>query len=292
MANTHIHTVGSILKASTDYLAARDVFEARKACELLMSRLLNCRPLELYVKFDNPLSEAHVDAMRRGVKRLGTGEPAQYIVGRVVFMQHVFAVDRRALIPRPETEFLVDAVLGCEAVWNVAKPAVIEIGTGSGCIIVSLALARPGGSYSAIDVSEEALTLAIANAGSLGAADRITFSRAALSDAVEPDSMDAIVANLPYVSTADWETLSPHIKNFEPRLALDGGPDGLAVIRDIVPDAWFALKPGGSIFLEIGADQGERVTRLLTDAEFGDVKVQKDLAGFDRVVSARRLLDT
>ncbi|MEI6810243.1 MAG: hypothetical protein WCN95_16110, partial [bacterium] len=152
MANAHIHTVGSILKASTEFLAARDVFEARKACELLLSRLLNCRPLELYVKFDSPLTEKHVDAMRRGVKRLGAGEPAQYIVGRVSFMQHSFAVDKRALIPRPETEFLVDAVLACKPLRDADKPAVLEIGTGSGCVIVSLALAMPGGIYTAIDI--------------------------------------------------------------------------------------------------------------------------------------------
>ena len=111
MTHDRSHTVGYILKASTEFLAARDVFEPRKACELLMGCLLNCRPLEIYVRFESALSEAQVEAMRRGVKRLATGEPAQYIVGKVDFMQHQIKVDKRALIPRPETEGLVDACL-------------------------------------------------------------------------------------------------------------------------------------------------------------------------------------
>lgn len=292
MKNTGMHTVGSILKASTEFLATRDVYEAKKACELLLSRLLNCKPLELYVKFESPLSQNHVDAMRRGVKRLATGEPAQYIAGRVTFMEHIFAVDKRALIPRPETEFLVDAVLGCKALWIAERPSVCEIGVGSGCVIVSIALARPNAEYIGIDVSDDALALAVSNAEVLGAAERIRFCRCDLSDAVEPDSLDAIVANLPYVTTDDWQKLPTHIREFEPRLALDGGADGLAVIREVVPDAWFALKPGGFLFLEIGAGQGDRVSAILAEAEFEGVNVARDMAGHDRIVTARRRQDS
>lgn len=291
MTTDRIHNVGSILKASTEFLAARDVYEPRRVCELLMSRLLNCGPLELYVKFENLLTESQVAAMRRGVKRLATGEPAQYIVGRVTFMERIFAVDKRALIPRPETECLVEAVLGCQAIWQEKRPAVCEIGTGTGCVIISIALARREGAYTAVDVSSEALQLASANATALGASDLVRFCSCDLSDAVDPDSLDAIVANLPYVPTEDWQKLPPHIRDHEPRIALDGGPDGLAVIREVVPDAWFALKPGGTLFLEIGADQGGRVSGILTEAEFEDVKVTKDLAGHDRVAAARRKKD-
>ena len=282
-----MHSVGSILKASTEFLAARDVFEPRKACELLMSRLFNCRPLELYVRFESALTENQVAAMRRGVKRLAAGEPAQYIVGQVSFMQRPFRVDKRALIPRPETEELVDAVLGNEAVWRGERPAVCEVGTGSGCIVVSLALAKPQAEYVATDISAQALELAGVNAAALGAEKLVRFCQCDLADAVEPDSLDAVVANLPYISTGDWEKLPRHIRDYEPRTALDGGPDGLGIIREIVPDAWFALKPGGMVFLEIGADQAARVSQILSDAEFLDVKVAKDLAGHDRVVSAR-----
>lgn len=287
-----MHNVGSILKASTDFLAAKDAYEPRKACELLMSRLLGCRPLELYVRFESALTENQIAAMRRGVKRLAAGEPAQYIVGQVSFMQHLIKVDKRALIPRPETEGLVDAVLASEHVWKSGQPAVCEVGTGTGCIIISLALERRRGVYTATDVSEDALQLAGENAASLGAADLIRFCRSDLADAVEPDSLDAVVANLPYIRTADWQKLPVHIRDYEPRVALDGGPDGLGVIREIVPDAWFALKPGGMIFLEIGSDQGSSAARILTDAEFSDVQVAKDLAGYDRVVSGARRIDS
>lgn len=291
MTNDRTYSVGHILKASTEFLAARDVFEARKSCELLMSRLLNCRPLEIYVRFESALTETQVAAMRRGVKRLSGGEPAQYIVGRVDFMQHPIKVDKRALIPRPETECLVEAVLSCGTLWEKERPAVCEIGTGSGCIVISLALARRNGNYTATDASAEALQLAAANAVELGVTDLIRFCGSDLSDAVEPDSLDAVVANLPYVPTAEWQKLPSHIRNHEPRIALDGGPDGLAVIREIVPDAWFALKPGGTLFLEIGADQGGRVAAILTEAGFADVKIVKDLAALDRIAVAVRNSD-
>lgn len=291
MTRDRPHTVGHILKASTEFLAARDVFEPRKACELLIACLLNCRPLEIYVRFESLLSESQVEAMRRGVKRLATGEPAQYIVGKVDFMQHPFKVDRRALIPRPETEGLVDAVLACEPLWKVERPMVCEIGAGSGCVIISLALARRDGVYTATDLSQEALALAAANAEALGATDLIRFCCADLAEAVEPDSLDAVVANLPYIATCDVDKLPAHIKNFEPRMALDGGEDGLMVIREIVPDAACALKPGGALFLEIGADQGDGVTAILSEGDFENVKVSKDMAGHDRIVVATRKRD-
>ena len=291
MTNSRLDKVGDILRASTEYLASRDAYEPRQACELLLSRLLNCGRLELYVKFETRLAEKQLEAMRRGVKRLAAGEPIQYIIGRIEFMRRSFKVDRRALIPRPETELLVETVLGCEILWQRESPVVCEIGTGCGCIIISLAHERRGAKYTAIDVSEEALQLAAENAALLGVADSIFFAGGELADAVEPDSLDAIVANLPYVSTGDWQSLPVHIRAHEPRVALDGGEDGLTIIGMVVPDAWFALKPGGWLFLEIGADQGEKVAGLLNAGEFEDVQVRKDLAGKDRIVSARRKRD-
>lgn len=283
--------VGDVLKASVEYLANRDINEPRQTCEVLMGRLLGCKPLELYVRFESRLTEKQLAAMRRGVKRLAAGEPVQYITGQVEFMGHAFKVDRRALIPRPETELLVEAVLDYSPLWQTENPCICDIGTGSGSIAISLALARKKARITAVDLSPEALELAKENAQALGVGGAMVFSGSDLADLVEPDSLDAVVANLPYMSTSDWQKLPVHIRDFEPRLALDGGQDGLSVIGEVVPDAWFVLKPGGVLFLEIGADQGARVKLLLEMADFEQVQVRKDLAGFDRIVVAIRQKD-
>ena len=288
MTTTAIDRVGDILKVSTEYLEARNVYQARQACELLMACLLKCGRLELFVKYETRLVEKQLDAMRRGVKRLAAGEPVQYILGRVEFMGNVFKVDKRALIPRPETELLVEAMLSAGSVWQPQQPTICDVGAGSGCIMISLALAKPGGKYFAVDTSAEALELAAENAKALGVRAALGFYCGGISDAVEPDSLDAVAANLPYVSTADWQSLPKHIRDFEPRAALDGGPDGLSVIGDVVPDVWFALRPGGTIFLEIGAGQAGKVRAMLRDAEFADIEVRRDLAGLDRIVTARK----
>jgi len=252
-----------------------------------MARLLNCKPLELFFKFDLVPNDKLLAAMRRGVKRLAKGEPVQYILGEWDFMEHTFKVDRRTLIPRPETELLVQRVLECEALWRREQPFVVDMGTGTGCIAISLALAKPKGRYLGIDVSRDALELAAENAARLQATDRVAFSDRELSDLIEPDSVSALVGNLPYVPTADYEQLPTHIRDFEPRRALDGGPDGLSAIRAAVEEASVVLEDGGLIFLEIDHRQAEAVCDMLNNAGFGDVAVTKDFAERDRIVSGR-----
>jgi release factor glutamine methyltransferase len=295
MSDATPKTVLEVLTAGSDYLAARQVDQPRLACEFLISRLLNCRRLELALMHDKVLDEKRLAALRRGVKRVGDGEPLQYVLGQTEFMGHVIKTDPRALIPRQDTEVLVAEVIKCKALWErpAARgetrggPAIVDVGTGSGCIAISLALAHPEGKYLALDVSEEALGLARENAAALGVAARIAFERAELADAVEPEHTDAIVANLPYIPTAVYEKLPTHILKHEPRSALDGGPDGLAVIEQLVQDAAIALRAGGFLFLEIGHDQAPRVTEFLQDAGFEDVTVKQDLGRRDRVVSGR-----
>ena len=287
MSESPAKTLLEILSAGADYLAARRVDQPRLVCEQLASRLLNCQRLELYLMYGKALDDKRLAAMRRGVKRVGDGEPVQYVLGQTQFMGHVFKVDRRALIPRQDTETLVEEVLACTPLWERKTPAIVDVGAGSGCIGISLALAHPEGKYLALDVSEEALALARENAAALGAAERIAFERAELADAVEPEHCDAVVANPPYVATPDYEKLPDPILKHEPRLALDGGPDGLAVMEQLVQDAAIALKPGGFLFVEIGHDQAARVTEFLQDAGFEDVKVRQDLGRRDRVVSGR-----
>jgi release factor glutamine methyltransferase len=163
----------------------------------------------------------------------------------------------------------------------------LDVGTGSGCIAISLALARPEAVCVGFDVSEEALTLARENARALDAADRIAFASGDLAECMEPQCADLVVSNPPYVATADYERLPPHIRDHEPRTALDGGPSGLAIVETVIQDAAILLKPGGFLFLEIGAGQGRRVRDLLTGAGFTDVAVRPDFAGHDRVAAGR-----
>lgn len=281
-------TVAFVLRSSADYLRARSLPEPEHTAALLLGRLLKTPPLQLPLRGEEALDAALLAAMRRGLKRAGEGEPVQHILGAWEFMGRAFRTDRRALIPRPETEELTRRVLDCSALWNGAGPQVLaDVGTGSGCIAVTLALERPQATLVALDVSEPALELARENAARLGAAERVVFLQAELSDAVEPESLHAIVANLPYLTTAEYDALPPHIRDFEPREALDGGPDGLQCIRPLVEDAACALQAGGWLFLEIGASQGAAVARLLREQGFTDVAVLRDMAGRERIVEGR-----
>jgi release factor glutamine methyltransferase len=279
-------TVLQVIQAATDYLAGKGIDNARLACEHLASRLLGCKRLELYLRFNEELTDKHLDAMRRGVKRLASHEPLQYILGQWDFMGHTFKCDPRALIPRPETEQLVAAVLECEQLRD-GRPVILDLGTGSGCIAISLALARPEADLLACDTSPEALALARANARGLGADERIRFLEGDLSDKIEPESLDAIVANLPYIPTAACEQLPEPVRAYEPRRALDGGPDGLTVIEQAAQEAAIMLRPGGMLFLEIGEEQGEAVEALLEACGFHDIRLRQDLNGRDRIVEAR-----
>ncbi len=280
-------TVDAVLRGGADWLARRGVDQPRIACELLLARLLARPRLSLHLIGDQTLDDRRLEAMRRGLRRVAADEPVQYVTGQAEFMGHVFATDKRALIPRPETEVLVREVLACAPLWQDKTPAIVDAGTGSGCIVLSLALERPAAHYIGLDISPDAVALAQENRQALGAQDRVALAEGELADTVEPGMLDALVSNPPYIPTSVWETLPAHIREHEPRLALDGGPDGLAVLEQMVQDATFALKPQGRLFLEIGYDQGPRVRALCEEAGFADIVVAPDLAGRDRVVHAR-----
>lgn len=275
-----------VLQSGADYLAGKGVETPRLVMEHLMAHVLKCPRLQLYIRFEAPIPEDTLVVLRGGIKRLGAGEPLQYVVGDVEFMGHRFVTDKRALIPRPDTEPLVNAVLACEALWTLDKPVIVDVGTGSGCIVVSLALARPGADYRAVDRSEAALDLARDNAARLGVAAGIGFQSGDLLSGFGPQSLDAVVANLPYITTADCAGLPRHIREHEPLSALDGGADGLDLIRRLIGEARSALRPGGPIFLEIGFDQAARVVDTLRSGAFRDPVVCQDLGGRDRVVHA------
>lgn len=268
--------------------AASGVQEASLKAELLVSHVLDCRRLELHVRGAEDLGEPRLRSLTGLAARVCRGEPVQYVLGETDFMGHAFQVDPRALIPRPETEVLVERVLARSELWNLERPAVADAGTGSGCIVVSLALARAHGAFLATDISEEALALARENARALGVGDRIRFVKADGLGHAAPGTLDAVVANPPYVDSKSWAVLPREIRDFEPRAALDGGDDGLRVISRLVPQAFGALKSGGSLFLEIGEDQAVRVQELMKTAGFGENRVWKDLAGRDRIAWGRK----
>lgn len=280
---TEAASAEALLQAAEQALAAAGVDEARLKAEWLLSSVLGCRRLEIVLHRKRVPAGEQVGQFREMVARVSAGEPVQYVVGETDFLGRPFHVDRRALIPRPETELLVEQVLAAKNVWKAEAPAVADVGTGSGCIAVSLALARPAARLIAVDRSPEALELAVQNARALGVDGRIAFRHGDLLEGLRARSLNAVVSNPPYIAADALPGLPREIREHEPRLALDGGPQGLDVITRLVPQAHRALRVGGGLFLEIGETQGAAVAALLEQAGFQQVEIRRDLAGRDRI---------
>ena len=271
------------------YLSAKSVPDAQTAAELLAARLLKIGRGLLAGEFDKQVPERCLEAMRRAMARLSKGEPLQYVLGEWDFRTLTLSCDRRALIPRPETEELVTRVLSYLADRRTGGvPLVVDVGTGTGAIILSIAAEHRGeAALLGTDVSEDAILLARENAVRCGLEGRVKFAVAdGLDDFDEPQSVDVIVSNPPYVSTAEWETLDPRVRDYEPRLALDGGPAGLDFYDRYLGDAVNLLKPGGAAFFEIGEGQGPALRELMAAYGFADVRIDRDFAGHDRYAYA------
>ncbi|MFH0909737.1 MAG: peptide chain release factor N(5)-glutamine methyltransferase [bacterium] len=248
--------------------------------ELLVGHVLGVRRLALYLDRNRVLDEPELKRVGQGMNRILAGEPIQYVLGETDFMGYVYKTDRRALIPRPETEELVKAVLDCHDVWH-GFPSIADVGTGTGCIVITLAIMHPEGQYLATDISSDAIELARENARRLP----ITFVQTNLLARTESESLDAVVSNPPYVASATIAGLDPCIRDHEPVSALDGGPSGTEIIARLVPEAARTLKPGGRIFLEIGEDQSKVVRSILRDVGFHKVHVSRDMAGHERIAT-------
>jgi release factor glutamine methyltransferase len=279
-------SVGSVIHKAGRHLKNAGIDQPELAAEILIASVLNCPRLELYIRLNEILTSAQVVTIEDGTRRLGKHEPIGYVLGRADFMGHFFKCDRRALIPRPETEELVEFVIGYEPLWQFERPSIIDIGTGSGCIIISLALHKKKGNFHAIDVSADAIELAKENARTNNVAGVIKFLSADFAGGEIPSGMDAVVANPPYVRTADFLKLEKNVRLWEPRLALDGGEDGLQFIRPLVRKAYKILKPDRFLFLEIGFDQWPAVQKLLVETGFRHGSAHHDLAGQNRLVMA------
>ncbi len=284
-------TWAEVLRLGAEYLGSKGVPECAVAMELLMARLLGCTRGFLTPRLSEIPSEKYLAAIRRGMGRLVQGEPVQYVLGEWDFRSLTLKCDRRALIPRPETEELVTRVLKflkARGDDTSAPPFVVDVGTGTGCIALALAKEFSGqAQILGIDISSDAVALARENAARCGLAERTAFAVAdGLDDFDEPGIIDVIVSNPPYIPTAECARLDPRIRNFEPMNALDGGPDGLDFYERLVSDAFNLLKPGGAVFFEIGDGQGPALQKLLFDSGFTSILIEPDYAGHDRYASA------
>ncbi len=273
-------TVLDVLRGAADYLGKRGIENPRLNAEHLLAHVLGCKRLELYLAFDRPLGEAERAPLRELVRARGEGRPLQHLLGTVEFLGHVFACDARALIPRPETEQFVELALG-RLPSEAARLA--DVGTGSGVIAISMGLKRPSLEIIAVDASPEALALAGENAARHGVT--IAFQVAnLLPESLE--GLDGILANLPYIPTAELAALDREVRH-DPQAALDGGPDGMEVIRRLIALAPAALKPGGLLGLEIGEGQAEALGETLQRQNFRDIESLEDYQGRTRFLFAR-----
>ena len=278
-----------VIRLAADYLERQNVPDSRIAAELLAARLLKCGRGFLVSSMDKVVPETHLEAMRRGMVRLANGEPVQHVLGEWDFRKLTLKCDRRALIPRPETDDLVERVLKhLKSVYGdtgADVPFVVDVGTGSGCIILSLAKEFGKGVFLGTDISAEAISLARENATKCGLDGAVKLAVADGLDDFDPESVDVIVSNPPYITTADCETLDPRVKDYEPRNALDGGVSGLDFYERFIGDAMNVLKPGGALFFEIGDGQGDALRALFESYGFTDIKIEKDFSGHDRYAS-------
>jgi release factor glutamine methyltransferase len=274
--------LGEILRKSEEFLVRKGIENARGDSRRLMAHGLSLTPMEVILQFERPLTASEVSALRDLVVRRGNNEPLQHIEGSVGFRHLDFRCDARALVPRPETEFLVEIALN--RLEGIAKPRVHEVGVGSGCVGLSLRHERADLRATGSDLSSKALDLTRENALRLGIWFPVWLGD--LLDGLKPESLDAVVSNPPYIPSRDIAGLSAEVRA-DPRLALDGGPDGLDAIRTLVRQAAVALRPGGWLLLEHGHDQGASTRALCADG-WTDVETRRDLSGTERFLAARR----
>lgn len=270
------------LLAGAGYLEKNGVEEARLNMEHLLAHVLGCRRLDLYLRHSESLQEQDLSQLRDLTRRRAAGEPLQHLLGTVDFLGHELVCDSRALIPRPETEYLCDLLLKAHRSSPPAR--VLDMATGSGCIGLTLASAWPSSQVTLADISEDALDLTRLNAERL----QLTNTRILRSDLFDKihGTFDLIVSNLPYIPSQEITTLSREVRR-DPHLALDGGPDGLDIVRRFLLDAIPHLESSGSIALEVGHDQGLEVTHIATTHGWRHATTKADLASIHRFIFAQ-----
>lgn len=266
-------------------LEAAGVAEARIKLEWLLAGLLKVSREALTTLEIEDSAQVPFEA---GVGRLERHEPLQYVLGHAPFLHFSVDTDARALIPRPETEELAMRVLRCGALWSRREVRLADVGTGTGCLAIAMALKHPAARVLATDISADALKLARSNAEANRVREKIDFRLCDLLEGVPAGSLDAVISNPPYIASRVIPALDISVRVFEPLAALDGGADGLEVLRRLIPQAHAALNEGGWLFLEIGDEQGEAVRGLLRGAGFASMEIYCDMYGNVRFAEAMK----
>lgn len=287
-AGDDVWTIRRVLTWSADDLRKRGSPSPRLDAELLLGKVLSTDRVGLLVDADRPLGKVELGAYRELHQRRRVGEPVAYLLGVREFYGRPFRVDRRVLVPRPDTETLVEVAM--DRTRRISLSArVLDLCTGSGCVAISLARERPTTRVLGADISTDALTVAVENGIRLGAVN-CGFVVSDLFSAFRPgvDRFDLVTANPPYIADGEMDTLPVDIRAFEPWLALAAGPDGLDVVRRIVAEAPAFLDEEGVLALEIGCDQGDATRAIFAEAGFREVETRRDYGGLERVVSGLR----
>jgi release factor glutamine methyltransferase len=278
-------TIKKVLDWTTDFFSKHKIENPHLEAEILLSHALHIDRIKLYIDFEKEIDKKSLETFKGFITRRVKGEPAAYITGSKHFMSLIFNVTADVLIPRPETELLIENAIELSKAFQ-GKITLLDIGTGSGIIAVSLAKFISDISICATDSSKKALEVAIANAKKHEVENKIQFIEADLFPK-DDQRYDIIISNPPYIKTSDIKDLQPEIRNFEPFAALDGGPDGLDCYRRIAEKAGGFLKEGGFLLMEVGSDSAKDVAVLIQNAlKTKNIRIKKDLNGLDRVVVA------
>ena len=282
-------TILEVLDWTRGHFQAKGLENPRLDAEVIIAHVLGIPRIMLYARFDQPLVEEERAHIRELVARRARREPIAYLTGHREFFSLDMEVNRNVLVPRPDTELLVELTLS--VLEKQKTPRVADVGSGSGCIAIAIAAHHPGAQVYGLELSSEALVVARRNAEALGVSERVRFEQsdlfAGLPAVARP--VDAVIANLPYIPSHELEGIMQDVRDHEPRLALDGGPDGLALIRRLIETTPAVLSPTGFVALEAGPQQVPVVAELLKAAGLGEVECHTDLAGHARVASGRRM---
>jgi release factor glutamine methyltransferase len=277
-------TVLEVLQSTTGYFQKHNIESPRLNAEHLLAHVLGRKRIELYLEFERKLNESELAPLRHLVKQRAEGKPLQHLLGTVEFCGRSFLCDKRALVPRPETENLVELLLS-NFKSEIANGRILDVGTGSGVIALSLAAELPCAEIVAADISEDALALASENAERLGLAHRVQFLRSSLLEKVE-GTFNLIAANLPYISTQERQNLSREVL-YDPDVALFAGAFGDELVREVIMQAPLRLRPGGFLALEIGFGQSEALAATLEEKNYRDICTKNDYSGVARFLFAR-----
>jgi release factor glutamine methyltransferase len=275
-------TLLHVLQSTSDYFAKRHVENPRLNAEHLLAHVLRRKRIELYLEFERELNEAELAPLRELVRRRGQGEPLQHLLGTVEFCGQIFVTDKRALVPRPETEQLVERV---QSKIKKRNSRVLDVGTGSGVIALSLAKTLADAEIHAVDISEDALALARENSERLGLSERVRFVKSDLLQTID-GTFDVIVANLPYVAATERANLSREVLH-DPEVAVFAGNSGVEIIRELIAATPAHLNPGGLLALEIGIGQADSLCAFLEEKNYRDITAEKDYQGVTRFLFAK-----